>query len=86
MYFVSSQSESTTSCTFRFSERSGVRNMFLASCCVSVEPPSTTPPAKRFFDTRAHEADRIDAEMRAETAVLDGDHRVRHIGGKLGDA
>ena len=34
----------------------------------------------------ADEADRIDAEMRAEAAVLDGDHRVRHIGRKLLDA
>ena len=78
-YFVSSQTASTTSCTLRFSERSGVRNMFLASCWVSVEPPSTTPPAKTFFATRAHQADRIDAEMRAEAAVLDGDHRFGHV-------
>ena len=83
VYFVSSQSERMTSCTFRFSERSGVRNMFLASCCVSVEPPCTTPPAKKFFASSAHQPDRIDAEMRAEAAVLDGDHRVRHIGRKL---
>ena len=31
----------------------------------------------------AHQPDRIDAEMLAEAAVLDGDEGVGHIGGKL---
>ena len=38
------------------------------------------------FDRGAHEADRIDAEMRPEPAVLDGDDRLRHIGRQFVDA
>src|SRR6266478_7851794 len=39
----SSQSASTSSCILRQSVRSWVRNRFLASCWVMVEPPCETP-------------------------------------------
>ena len=44
-----------------------------------VEPPCTTVPAAMLRHARAHEADRIDAEMIVEAAVLGGDHRLRQI-------
>ena len=53
-----------------------------ASCCVRVLPPSSRPP-RTSRQTRAPEADRIDAEMAVEAVVLDGDDRVPQIRGDL---
>ena len=44
---ASSHSAARTSCTFRRSVRCGVRNRFLASCWVMVEPPWRMVPARK---------------------------------------
>ena len=75
----SSQSASATSCTLRESVRSWVRNRFLASCWVSVEPPCDTPRCRMLATERAGDADRIDAVMRIEAPVLDRDECLRHV-------
>ena len=76
----SSQTASSTSCTLRSSVRSGDRNRFLASCWVSVEPPCTMRPVMTLVSMARRQAERIDAEMRIEAAVLDGDDRLGNIG------
>ena len=43
--------------------RSGVRNRFLASCCVIVEPPCDTPRWSTLATSARNDAERIDAEM-----------------------
>ena len=55
----------------------------MASCWVSVEPPSTMWPAREVDDRGAREADRVDAEIPVEAPVLDGDHRLRQEGRHL---
>ena len=79
----SSHSASSVSRILRAKLRSGVRNRFLASCWVIVLPPWTTWPAREIGDRGAHDADRIDAEMAVEAAVLGRDHRLRQIGRHL---
>ena len=79
----SSHSASSTSCTLRSSVRSGLRNRFLASCWVSVEPPCEKRPRVRLLKTARVEPDRVDADMRIEAAVLDGDDGHRNIGRHL---
>ena len=79
----SSQIASSTSCSLRCRVRSWVRNRFLASCCVSVEPPCETPRCRTLVTARAQDADGIDAVMRIEAAVLDGDERLRQIGRQI---
>ena len=54
-----------------------------ASCCVSVLPPSTPAAAADVADDRAAEADRIDARMVVEAAILDRDDRVLQVGRDL---
>ncbi len=66
----------------RCSERSDDRNRFLASCCVSVEPPCTVSPALRFCDQRAQRAEQVDAEMLEEAAILG---RQRGLDQMIGD-
>ena len=55
----------------------------MASCWVSVEPPCETPRLHHVGDRGAGDADRIDAVMRIEAAVLDGDERLRQIGRQI---
>ena len=59
--------------------RSGLRNRFLASCWVMVEPPCDDASGFGVPPTGAHEADGIDAEMVVEAPVLGGDHGLRQI-------
>ena len=80
MCLRSSQSASSTSCSLRCRVRSCVRNRFLASCWVSVEPPCETPRCRTLATAARSDADRIDAVMRIEAAVLDGDEGLRQIG------
>ena len=61
------------------SVRSCVRNRFLASCWVSVEPPCDTPRRSDVGDDGAGDADRVDAVVRIEAAVLDRDEGLRHV-------
>ena len=75
----SSHSASATSCTLRESVRSWVRNRFLASCWVSVEPPCDTPRRRMLATDGAGDADRVDAVVRIEAPVLDRDERLRHV-------
>src|SRR6185312_7981092 len=42
-------------------------------------------PGPEIFNQCTDEADRVDAEVRAEPAVFDGDDRFRHIGRQFGD-
>ena len=79
LYLCSSQSASPTSCTLRESVRSWVRNRFLASCWVSVEPPCDTPRCRMLATDGAGDADRIDAVVRVEAPVLDCDEGLRHV-------
>ena len=76
----SSHSASSTSCNLRMNVRSWVRNRFLASCWVSVEPPCDDAAMQDVGHGRARDADGIDAVMRIEAAVLDGDESLRQIG------
>ena len=79
----SSQSASTSSCSLRAKVRSWVRNRFLASCWVMVEPPCDTPRRHQVGDGGPHEADRVDAEVAVEAVVLDREERLRQIGRHL---
>ncbi len=74
----SSHSARTSSSTLRSSVRSDVRKRFLASCCVSVEPPSAKRPALEIGIGRARHAERVEADVLVEAPVLGGEHRVRH--------
>ena len=64
--------------------RAGSRKRFLASCCVSVEPPWVAAPAAEVHHHRAGKPDRVDAEVAVEPPVLDRHHRLRqrlrHLG------
>ena len=59
--------------------RSWVRNRFLASCWVSVEPPCETPRCRTLATAARAMPIGIDAVMRIEPAVLDGDERLRQM-------
>ena len=74
--WLSSQTARKASLILRSIVRSFDRNRFLASCCVSVEPPWTTPPARAFSLMAREQAEEIDAEMVEEAAVLGGEHRL----------
>ena len=54
-----------------------------ASCCVSVLPPSSRPPRRMSRTTARADADRIDARVVIEAAILDRDDRVLQIGRDL---
>ena len=56
-----------------------------ASCCVSVLPPSTRPRRADVAHDGAAERDRVDAGMRVEAVVLDGDERVLQVGRDVGE-
>ena len=62
----------------RPSERSGDRNMFLASCWVSELPPCTTVSLPGVGGKRAERAHDVDAEMLEEAPVLGGERRLDH--------
>ena len=51
----------------------------MASCWVMVEPPCEAPRRKTSAMPRAGDSKRIDAVMRIEAAVLDGDKRVGNV-------
>ena len=57
----------------------------MASCWVMVEPPSETPRCSTSATTGAENAPRIDAVMRIEAAVLDGDEGVGHVIRQFGE-
>ena len=76
-YLRSSQTARITSCSLRCMVRSWVRNRFLASCCVMVEPPCDTPRCSTLARGRARDAERIDAPVRIEAPVLDRQERLR---------
>ena len=78
-YFRSSQSARIASWILRERVRSWVRKRFLASCWVSVEPPSSRARRSRRAKG-AGDAERIDAEMAVEAPVLDRDEGLRQIG------
>ncbi len=86
MNLCSSQMARIASWILREIVRSCVRNRFLASCWVSVEPPCMPPRPDDIAQQRAADALRIDAPMRIEAAVLDGDEGLGQIGRQLGDA
>ena len=75
----SSHSASSTSCSLRMKVRSCVRNRFLASCWVSVEPPCETPRCRTLATAARAMPIGIDAVMRIEPAVLDGDEGLRQM-------
>ena len=70
----SSHSVSSSSCTLRRNVRALVRNRFLATCWVMVEPPCASRPLVTLTQTARASADRIDAGMVPKTAIL---HRDR---------
>ena len=75
-------SASTASLPLRIqSPREAVRNSVRASCWVSVLPPSSRPAGAHVAHDRAADGDRIDAEMRMKSMILDGDDRVAQVGG-----
>ena len=76
----SSQSASTASCSLRQSVRSCVRNRFLASCWVIVEPPCDTPRRSTLATAARTSPIGIDAEVAVEAAVLDRDEGLRQVG------
>ena len=51
----------------------------MASCWVSVEPPCEHAAVQDVGDRGARDADGVDAVMRIEAAVFDGDERLRQI-------
>ena len=51
----------------------------MASCCVSEEPPWTTPLARESTRERAHRADDVDAEMVEEAPILGRDDGVDEV-------
>ncbi len=55
----------------------------MASCWVSVDAALDDAAGPEVRHHGADEADRIDAEMPVEPAVLDGDHRLRQVGRHL---
>jgi hypothetical protein len=61
--------------------RSLLRNRFLASCWVIVEPPCTTPPACALVTQRAEGAGEVDAEMLVEAPVLGRQRRLDQMVG-----
>ena len=63
----------------RVSERSGDRNMFLASCWVSELPPCTTESCAGVLGEGADGAHDVDAEMLEEAPVLGGERRLDQI-------
>ena len=75
----SSQNASTTSCSLRDTVRSCVRNRFLASCWVMVEPPCEAPRRSTSAMPARMMPQRIDAVMGIEAAILDGDERLGHV-------
>ena len=79
----SSQSASSTSCSLRCKVRSWVRNRFFASCWVRVEPPCETPRCSTLATAARAMPTGIDAVMRIEAAVLDGDEGLRQIGRQI---
>ena len=61
---------------------SGVRKVFLTSCCVTVLPlAQVLLVAEHVVDRGADDADRIDAGMIVEAAILDRQDRLHHHGG-----
>ena len=76
----SSHSVSSSSCTLRRNVRALVRNRFLATCCVMVEPPCTTSAAGQVDPGGTRQPDRVDAGMVPEPAVLHRDRGGRQIG------
>jgi hypothetical protein len=75
----SSQKARIASWILREAVRSCVRNRFLASCWVSVEPPLGDAARGQVARQRTGDADRIDAEMLVKAAVLDRDERLRQV-------
>ena len=73
---ASSHSASTSSSSLRVQVRSEPRNRFLASCCVSVEPPCATRPRTHVGEGRADHAGGVEAPVLEEAPVLGGDHRI----------
>ncbi len=55
----------------------------MASCCVSVEPPCDDAAMHHVGNRGARDADWVDAVMRIEAAVLDGDERLWQIGRQI---
>ncbi len=51
----------------------------MASCWVRVEPPWTIRPGAHVGDHGAGHADRVEAGVVVEAAVLDGDEGGRHV-------
>ena len=65
---------------FRFGVFSGVRNVFLTSCCVSgAAARQVGLVAEDVAEDGAGDADRIDAGMVVEAAILDGQDRLDHL-------
>ena len=82
-YLRSSQSARMASWALRSMLRSCVRKRFLASCWVSVEPPCWRWPRGEVADHGPGEAERVDAQMRLEPPVLDGDEGLPDIGRQI---
>ncbi len=57
--------------------------MFLASCCVRVEPPCADAAVHHVGGGGAKDAERIDAHVRIEAPVLDGDEGLRQMRGQV---
>ena len=72
----SSFTASTASFILRTTLRSEVRYTFLTYCCVIVEPPWVARRAPHVVVERAPDADRVDAAVLVEVAVLRGEHRL----------
>ena len=82
---ASSHSASTTSCSLRFTVRSGSRKRFLAKLLAHGRAALDDPARLVVGHHGAAQADGVDAEMAVETAVLDGDHGLRQIDRQLVD-
>ena len=79
--FVSRRSSATDmnhSDTFRFSVCSGVKNVFFTSCWVTVLPLRRYSSPNTLSIAALDDADRIDARVIVEPAILDREHRLNH--------
>ena len=83
LYFASRITAIRASTTLRLSLRSGDRNMFFTSCCVSVEVPRTAPPRAAPWRTAPTSRRNEMPPWREEVPVLGRENGVEDHRGDL---